>query len=201
MSLTPGFFRGHRQHQVREGPGPAPPHQGRRRGARGRHIHHEVTTAPAHSLALGLALAHATALHINLRFHVFIDSKEYCKVFLNIVPGTLNALPAEILHYNTIETFPVLSYPMTNMDGMKTKAELFPPADPAKKNYLHSLGLVNTLAIPVAKDDLAIMIDPRQLVRCIRNYRVNYILTNLNHTSTCMVDKLYLAFYHKRLLT
>ena len=122
-------------------------------------------------------------------------------MFLNIVPGTIDALPAEIRAYNTMETFPVLSYPMTNMDRMKTKAELFPPDDLAKKYGLHSLGLVNTLAIPVATDDLAITIDPCQLVRCIRYYRVNYILTNLNHTTTCIVHKLYLAVYHKRLLT
>ena len=82
-------------------------------------------------------------------------------------------------HYNTMETFPVLSYPINNMDGLKTKAEY----------GLHSLGLVNTLAIPVATDNLAITIDPRQLIRCIRYYRVNYILTNLNHTTTCMVHK------------
>ena len=61
-------------------------------------------------------------------------------MFLNIAPGTIDAPPAEIRAYNTMETFPVLSYPMTNMDGMKTKAELFPPADPAKKYGLHSLG-------------------------------------------------------------
>ena len=122
-------------------------------------------------------------------------------MFLNIVPWTIDALPAEIRHYNTLETFPVLSYLMTNMDRLKTKAKLFPPADLAKKYGLHSLGLVSTLAIPVATDDLAITMDPRQLIRCIRYYRVNYILTNLNHTTTCMVDKLYLTFYHQRLLT
>ena len=48
---------------------------------------------------------------------------------------------------------------------------------------------MNTLAILVATDDLVITIDPRQLIRCIRYYRVNYILTNLNHTTTCMVHK------------
>ena len=90
---------------------------------------------------------------------------------------------------------------MNNMDGLKTKAELFPLADPANKYGLHTLRMVNTLAIPVVTDDLAITIDPRQLIMCIRYYRVNYILTNLNHTTTCIVHKLYLAVYHKRLLT
>ena len=123
-----------------KGASQAPHHQGGGRGARGRHFHHEVTMAPAHPLALAFALAHATALCVHLRFHVFIDSKESCKGFRNIVSGTIDA-------YNTLETFPVLSYPMNSMDGTKTKAELFPLADPAKKFGLHSLGLVNSLAI------------------------------------------------------
>ena len=55
--------------------------------------------------------------------------------------------------------------------------------------------------LPVAKDNLAITVDPSQLVRCIRYYRVNYTLMNSNNTTTCMVHKLYLAFYRKRLLT
>ena len=145
-----------------------------------------------------MALAHAPALCVHLRFHVFLDSKESCKVFLNIVPGTIDSLPAEIRSFNGLETFPVLIYIMNSMDGTKTKAELFPTADPAKKFGLHSLKLVNSLAIPVVTDNLAITVDPSHLVRCIRYYRVNYILANLNHTTTCMVHKLYLAFYHKR---
>ena len=64
------------------------------------------------------------------------------------MPGTIDALPAEILHYNTMETFPVLSYPMNNMDGLKTKAKLLPPADPGRKYGLHGLGLVNTRLLP-----------------------------------------------------
>ena len=57
---------------------------------------------------------------------------------------------------------------MINKDGQKTRAELFPPAEPGKKFSLHGLGVVNTMALPVATDDLAITIDPRQLVTCIR---------------------------------
>ena len=65
----------------------------------------------------------------------------------------------------------MLSYPMNSMDGQKMKAKLLPPADPARKYGLHGLGLVNTLALPVATDDLAITIEPHQLVRCIRYYQ------------------------------
>ena len=100
--------------------------------------------------------------------HVFIDSRESCKVFLNIMPGTVDALPADIRHYNSLETFPVISYQMNSRDGKKTEAELFPPADPGRKYGLHCLGLVNTLSLPVATDKLAITIDPGQLLKCIR---------------------------------
>ena len=89
-------------------------------------------------------------------------------MFLNIIPATIDTLPADIRHYNTLETFPVISYQMKSRDGQKTKAKLFPPADPGRNYGLHGLGLVNTLSLPVATDELAITIDPRQFVRCIR---------------------------------
>ena len=57
---------------------------------------------------------------------------------------------------------------MNRRDGQKTKAELFPPAEPGKKFGLHGLGVVNTMALQVATDELAITIDPRQFVTCIR---------------------------------
>ena len=135
---APGLFCGHRQHQVREGPSQTTPHQGGGRGVKRRHIHHEVAPAPAP--AHSLAVAPAPALRIHLRLHIFIDTKETCQVFLNITPGTIDTLPADIQHWNTMETFPVLSYPMNSIDGQKTKAELFPPADPGRKFGLHGLG-------------------------------------------------------------
>ena len=100
--------------------------------------------------------------------HIFADSRESCKVFLNIMPWTVDALPADIRHYNSLETFPVISYQMNSRDGKKTEAELFPPAEPGRKYGLHCLGLVNTLSLPVATDELAITIDPGQLLKCIR---------------------------------
>ena len=57
---------------------------------------------------------------------------------------------------------------MYNRDGEKTQAELFPPAEPGKKYGLHGLGLVNTLAMPLATDDLMITVDPRQFITSIR---------------------------------
>ena len=104
----------------------------------------------------------------SMRLHLFNDARESSKVFLSIIPGTIDTLPNDIRHYNALETFPVLSYPMINKDGQKTRAELFPPAEPGKKFGLHGLGVVNTMALPVATDDLAITIDPRQFVTCIR---------------------------------
>ena len=84
------------------------------------------------------------------------------------MPGTVDALPADIRHYNSLETFPVISYQMNSRDGKKTEAELFPPAEPGRKYGLHCLGFVNTLSLPVATDELAITIDPGQLLKCIR---------------------------------
>ena len=84
------------------------------------------------------------------------------------MPGTIDTLPADIRHYNSLETFPVISYQMNSRDGKKTEAELFPLADPGRKYGLHCLGLVNTLSLPVATDEPAITIDPGQLLKCIR---------------------------------
>ena len=106
----------------------------------------------------------------------------------------IDALPAEIRSFNGLETFPVLSYPMNSNDRTKTNAELYPPADPAKRFGLYSLGLVNSLAIPIATDQLAITVDPSQLIRLVRCYRVNFALTNLSQSTTWMVHKLSLDF-------
>ena len=111
------------------------------------------------------------------RLHVFLDSKESANVWLNIMPGTVDTLPADIRHYNSLESFPVILYPMKNRDGKHTKAPLFPPADPGRKYGLHSLGLINTLSMRVPTDGPEIAVDPGQLVRCTRydcrNYRVS----------------------------
>ena len=107
--------------------------------------------------------------------HVFLDNKESAKVWLNIMPGTVNTLPVDIMIYHSLESFPVISYPMKNRDGKDTKAKLFPPADPGRKYGLHSLGLINTLSTHVPTDSPAIAVG--QLVRCTRydcrNYRVS----------------------------
>ena len=93
------------------------------------------------------------------------------------MPGTVKTLPASIRHYNSLETFPVISYPMKNRDGKHTKAPLFPPAYPGRKYGLHSLGLINTLSMRVPTDGPAITIDPSQLVRCTRYVCRNYTVT------------------------
>ena len=115
--------------------------------------------------------------------HVFVDSRESAKVWLNIMPGSVGTLPADIGCYHSLESFPVVSYVMKNRDGKDTKAKLFPMADPGKKHGLHTLGLINTLAMSVPADGPTIDIDPGQLVRCTRyfreNYRVNLYLARL----------------------
>ena len=63
-----------------------------------------------------------------MRLHVFNNRRELSRVFLSIIPGTIDTLPNNIRHFNTLETFPVLSYPMYNRDGECTQAELSPPA-------------------------------------------------------------------------
>ena len=100
--------------------------------------------------------------------HLFNNARESSKVVLSIIPWTIDTLPNDIRHYNALETFPVLSYPMINRDGQKMRAELFPPAEPGKKSGLHGLGVVNTMALPVATDNLDITINSRQFVTCIR---------------------------------
>ena len=104
----------------------------------------------------------------NPRFHVFIDTKDRARVWLNLMPGTVGNLPASINMYSNLESFPVLSYPMKSQDGTETHARLYPPADPAKKFGLASLGIINSLAIPVTPEAQPVTVDPGNLVRCTR---------------------------------
>ena len=103
-----------------------------------------------------------------MRLHVFNNRRELSRVFLSIIPGTIDTLPNNIRHFNTLETFPVLLYPMYDMDGERTQAELFPPAEPGEKYGLHTLGVVNSLVMPLATDDLVLTIDPCQFITSIR---------------------------------
>ena len=104
----------------------------------------------------------------NTRFHIFMDTKDRAKVWLNLMPGTVGNLPASINMYSNLESFPVLSYPMKSQDGSETHARLYPPADPAKKFGLASLGLINSLAVPVTPETPPVVVDPGNLVRCTR---------------------------------
>ena len=104
----------------------------------------------------------------NTRFHIFVDTKDGAKVWLNLMPGTVGNLPASINMYSNLESFPVLSYPMKSQDGTETHARLYPPADPAKKFGLASLGIVNSLAVPVTPETPPVVVDPGNLVRCTR---------------------------------
>ena len=88
-----------------------------------------------------------------------------------MIPGLPATLPPEIIAYNGQESFPVLSYPLKDKGNKEYNAEIFPPADPGVKYGVYSLGLVNSLAIPVDKtagDAPEVKIDPGQLIRCTR---------------------------------
>jgi hypothetical protein len=104
----------------------------------------------------------------NTRFHIFMDTKDRAKVWLNLMPGTVGSLPASINMFSNLESFPVLSYPMKSQDGSETHARLYPPADPAKKFGLASLGLINSLAVPATPETPPVVVDPGNLVRCTR---------------------------------
>ena len=104
----------------------------------------------------------------NTRFHIFMDTKDRAKVWLNLMPGTVGNLPASINMFSNLESFPVLSYPMKSQDGSETHARLYPPADPAKKYGLASLGLINSLAVPATPESPPVVVDPGNLVRCTR---------------------------------
>ena len=116
----------------------------------------------------------------NMRLHVFVPTRDRAQIFFNLIPGSPATLPADIMAYNGLESFPVLSFPMKNMDNREYRAEIFPPADPGVKYGIYSLGLINTLAIrePAPPGEgQEIGIDHGQLVRCSRYdhgiYRVN----------------------------
>ena len=104
----------------------------------------------------------------NPRFHVFVDTKDRARVWLNLMPGTVGNLPASVNMYSNLESFPVLSYTMKSQDGTETHARLYPPADPARKYGIASLGIINSLAVPVTPEAHPVTVDPGNLVRCTR---------------------------------
>ena len=107
----------------------------------------------------------------SMRVHAFITARDKAKIFLNMIPGTSATLPPEVIAYNGQESFPVVSYALKDKENKESTAEIFPPADPVARYGVHSLGLVNSLAIPVDETDgegTEVKIDPGQLVRCTR---------------------------------
>ena len=101
---------------------------------------------------------------------MFLNTKEGAKVWLNLMLGTVGNLPASIITFSNLESFPVVSYPMRNQDGTETHARLFPPADPVKGYGLATLGLINSLAMAAAPEDPPVVMDPGNLVRCTRHH-------------------------------
>ena len=107
----------------------------------------------------------------SMRMHAFVTARDKAKIFLNMIPGTSATLPPEVIAYNGQESFPVVSYALKDKENKESTAEIFPPADPVARYGVHSLGLVNSLAIPVDETDgegTEVKIDPGQLVRCTR---------------------------------
>ena len=106
-----------------------------------------------------------------MRLHIFIPTRDRAQIFFNLIPGSPATLPTDIMAYNGLESFPVVSFPMKNRENKEYRAEIFPPADPGVKYGVYSLGLINTLAIrepgPPGEGP-EVGIDPRQLVRCSR---------------------------------
>ena len=146
----------------------------------------EVTKEEAKAMGAGA---------FSMRMHVFVPTRDRAQIFFNLIPGSPATLPAGIIAYNGLESFPVLSFPMKNMDKKEYQAEIFPPADPGVKYGIYSLGLINTLAIAAPGppgDGQEVGIDPGQLVRCSRYdlgiYRVNHItyhkLATINNSTT-----------------
>ena len=122
----------------------------------------EITREEAAALGAG-------AFH--MRLHIFIPTRDRAQIFFNLIPGSPATLPTDIMAYNGLESFPVVSFPMKNRENKEYRAEIFPPADPGVKYGVYSLGLVNSLAIPVdetAGDAPEVKIDPGQLIRCTR---------------------------------
>ena len=105
----------------------------------------------------------------SLRLHLFVEAKDSTRVFLSILPGSLDDLPENIRHMKDRESFPTLSYEMYNKEGISKYIGLFPPAEPGKKYGTYVLGVINTIALPaIIAEGLAMTIDPRQYITCIR---------------------------------
>ena len=103
-----------------------------------------------------------------LRLHLFNEKKDSSRVFLSLIPGTVDDLPPGIQHFNDRESFPTLLYPMYDSDGDSKHARLSPPADPGRKFGTYVLGVINTIALPLATDGLVLTVDPRQYINSIR---------------------------------
>ena len=105
----------------------------------------------------------------SLRLHLFVEARDATRIFLSILPGSLDDLPENIRHMKDRESFPTLSYEMYDRDGISKYIGLFLPAEPGKKYGTYVLGVINTIALPaIIAEGLAMTIDPLQYITCIR---------------------------------
>ena len=104
----------------------------------------------------------------SMRLHLFVEAKDSTRVFLSVLPGNSDNLPGAIRHMVDRESFPTLSYKLWDKEGVLKYIGLFPLADPGKKFGTYVLGVINTITLPMATEGLAMTIDPRQNITCIR---------------------------------
>ena len=114
-----------------------------------------------------------------------------------MMPGTVGNLPASINMFSNLESFPVLSYLMKSQNGTKTHTRLYPPADPAKRYGLATLGLVNSLAgDPTSCRGSR---EPRQVYQvALQIYRVLHLVRNMDYHKPIPIRT---EFHHKKCIT
>ena len=109
------------------------------------------------------------ATDLTLRLHLFGESKKRTHVFLSILPGALTELSNRLGGLTERQSFLTLSYDVQHPTLDRNKgARISPPADPGRNYATYSLGLINTIAMPTATDDMAPIIDPKQCMTSIK---------------------------------
>ena len=103
-----------------------------------------------------------------LRLHIFTEDRDRSRVFLSVLPGTLDDLSPRLKAMADRDSFPTLSYELWDPEGDNKFAMLYPPAGEGKKFGVYVLGVINTLALPLATEALVISVDPKQYLTAVR---------------------------------
>ena len=104
----------------------------------------------------------------SLHLHLFLENKNTTRVFLSMLPGSIQDLELKLKALANRESFPNVSYTLQHPTLQEKYAKLFPPADLLRHFGIYPLGVVNSILMNVATEGIQPKVDPEQYVDSIR---------------------------------